>query len=130
MKLAIPKKLTQYLFRGYLVLSAALMVWTLSDSESFDLTILFTVDKLTWAIGFYAIFRLAFNKVTRFGTYWLIYLACAAAWDVYSFASGFEFDSQLPLQFWLTVLLAMLVLLVPQYLGIYLYAKNYNTRRN
>ncbi len=124
----IPKGVTQYLFRGYLLLSAGLMLWTLSDLESREPETIFSIDHVTWAIGFYAIFRLAFDKTTRFGIYWLIYLACAACWDIYSFASVFEFDSQLPLQFWLTALLAMLVLLVPQYLGIYLYAKNYNER--
>lgn len=124
----IPKRVTHYFFRGYLLLSAALMVWTFSDIENLEPAAIFSIDRVTWAIGFYAIFRLAFDKTTRFGIYWLIYLGCAAFWDIYSFARVFEFDSQLPMQFWLTALLATLVLLVPQYLGIYLYAKNYNKR--
>lgn len=108
------------------MLSIALTVWTFWDVENFEPATIFSIDRITWAIGFYAIFRLAFGKLTRFGVYWLSYLACAAIWDIYSFASVFEFDSQLPIQFWLTALLAMFVLLIPQYLGIYLYAKNYN----
>jgi hypothetical protein len=103
-------------------LFAVASIWVVAGGEQ-AVSAIDVADFGWWTISLVGVFGFAFSKAIGRSEVWKVWLPLAVIWELGIFAYDYVYESE-RLDLWLTVLvvLTVAVLIIPQYVALYLYA--------